>query len=257
MKTTLKLSTLLVALASVFTFSSCLDGDDGSSYATYSSYVTITGDNAFGYTFYADFGSVLRPTSASVMDVLPGLNGSNVKRAYISFDLASETENGKDLKAGETYDIVLRQSYYANYAIPTYQTVELTAAADTLLKNNERIHNVDKNIWAINGYVNAQLTVDYQQNQAFYLNTFFDREKDIVKETNTLYLNLYYNSKSKNHTAQGTSVFSFDLPDQAASHFSSDSINLVLRAITNYEDNTLHEVGSCKVAKKDFYIPRY
>ena len=54
MKTTLKLSTLLVAIASAFTFSSCLNNDDDSTYPTYSSYVTITGDQFIGYTFYSD-----------------------------------------------------------------------------------------------------------------------------------------------------------------------------------------------------------
>ena len=87
MKTTLKFSTLIVALASVFTFSSCLESNDESTYPAYASYVTITGDQFMGYTFYADFGSILRPTSASILDVLPGLSTSTVKRAYVAFDL--------------------------------------------------------------------------------------------------------------------------------------------------------------------------
>ena len=254
MKTTLKLSTFLVALATAFTFSSCLNGDDSNNYATYSSYVTIDGDQFIGYRFHSDFGATLMPTSASVQEVLPGLNNSNVKRAYVAFDLASETENGKTLEVGKTYDIILRQSYYANYAIPTYPTVQLTAASDSLTTKNERINHVDQNIWAINGYVNAQLTINYQQEKAFYLNTYYS-EKDIDTSNNTLYLNLYYNSNTQTYTGQGTSVFSFELPRQVASSFSSDSINLVLRAITEYDDKTLREVGSCKVAKKDFYTP--
>ena len=72
MKTTLKLSTLLIALASVFTFSSCLNSDDDTNNPAYYSYVTIAGDSAFGYTFYADNGSILIPTSTSVEQVLPG-----------------------------------------------------------------------------------------------------------------------------------------------------------------------------------------
>ena len=123
MKTTLKFSTLLVVLASVFTFSSCLNNGDDSSYPTYSSYVTITGDQFMGYTFYSDFGSILRPTSASVQEVLPGLSASTVKRAYVAFDLASEAENGQNLESNKRYDIILRPSYYANYALPTYQTI--------------------------------------------------------------------------------------------------------------------------------------
>ena len=86
MKTTLKLSTFLVALATAFTFSSCLNGDDSNNYATYSSYVTIDGDQFIGYRFHSDFGATLMPTSASVQEVLPGLNNSNVKRAYVAFE---------------------------------------------------------------------------------------------------------------------------------------------------------------------------
>ena len=98
MKTTLKLSTFIVAIASVFTFSSCLDGSNGSTYPNYSSYVTISGDPIMGYTFYSDFGSILRPTTASVQEVLPGLSNS-VKRAYIAFDLASDLKTEKTWKA--------------------------------------------------------------------------------------------------------------------------------------------------------------
>lgn len=256
MKTTLKLSTLLVALTSVFTFSSCLNNDNAGGYANYSSYVTITGDNAFGYMFYADFGAILRPTSASVQEVLPGLGNSNVKRAYVAFDLASEAENGINLEAGKIYDIVLRQSYYANYSIPTYETVRLTEASDSLITKNERINNVDPNIWAINGYVNAQLTLNYNQNHRFYLNTYYS-EKDIDVANNTINLNIYYNSKAENYTDQGNSVISFRLPEEVAYNFSTDSVKLVLNAITGYDDSKLTKVGECKVARKDFSVPRF
>ena len=257
MKTTLKFSTLLVALASVFTFSSCLNSNEDSTYPAYASYVTITGDQFMGYTFYSDFGCVLRPTSASVQEVLPGLGNSNVKRAYVSFDLASATENGQNLEVGKIYDIILRQSYYANYAIPTYNTIEHTAASDSLITNNKRVQDVNKDIWASNGYLNALITINYQQNKTFSMNTFYNREKDIDPETNTMYLNLFYDSKSQNPTAQGQSVFSFDLPEHVVGQFSSDTINVVLKAIADFDETTLVEVGNCRVAKKDFYTPMY
>lgn len=254
MKTTLKLSTFLVALATAFTFSSCLNGDDSNNYATYRSYVTITGDEVFGYKFYADFGSTLRPTTTSVLEVLPGLSKSGVKRAYIAFDLVSETENGKNLEAGKEYDIIVRNDITANYAIPTYETVMSREVTDSLHTKNERINDVNQSIWAINGYVNAQLTLNYDSNKQFYLNTYYT-ENDIDITNNTLNLNLYYNSNSEYLSNQGSSVFSFKLPEQIASQFNSDEINLVLRAITEYDDKTLREVGSCKIAKKDFYTP--
>ena len=259
MKTTLKFSTLLVALASVFTFSSCLDSNDGgSTYPAYASYVTITGDQFLGYTFHSDFGCTLRPTSASVQEVLPGLGNSKVKRAYVAFDLASETENGQNLEAGKIYDIILRQSYYANYAIPTYNTIKLTAASDSLITKNKYVQDVNKDIWASNGYVNALITINYQQNKTFSMNTYYS-EEDIDVANNTLNLNLYYNSNSESQNAQGQSFFSFRLPEEVIynNHFSTDSITLVLNAISGYDNSQFNKVGECKVAMKDFSEPMF
>ena len=258
MKTTLKFSTLLVALASVFTFSSCLNSNNDSTYPAYASYVTITGDQFLGYTFHSDFGCTLRPTSASVQEVLPGLGNSKVKRAYVAFDLASETENGKNLEVGKIYDIILRQSYYANYAIPTYNTIKLTAASDSLITKNKYVQDVNKDIWASNGYVNALITINYQQNKTFSMNTYYS-EEDIDVANNTLNLNLYYNSNSESQNAQGQSVFSFRLPEEVIynHHFSTDSITLVLNAISGYDNSQLNKVGECKVAMKDFSEPMF
>ena len=258
MKTTLKFSTLLVALASVFTFSSCLNSNNDSTYPAYASYVTITGDQFLGYTFHSDFGCTLRPTSASVQEVLPGLGNSKVKRAYVAFDLASETENGKNLEVGKIYDIILRQSYYANYAIPTYNTIKLTAASDSLITKNKYVQDVNKDIWASNGYVNALITINYQQNKTFSMNTYYS-EEDIDVANNTLNLNLYYNSNSESPNAQGQSVFSFRLPEEVIynHHFSTDSITLVLNAISGYDNSQLNKVGECKVAMKDFSEPMF
>ena len=258
MKTTLKFSTLLVALASVFTFSSCLNSDDSSNYPAYASYVTITGDQFLGYTFHSDFGCTLRPTSASVQEVLPGLGNSKVKRAYVAFDLASETENGKNLEVGKIYDIILRQSYYANYAIPTYNTIKFTAASDSLITKNKYVQDVNKDIWASNGYVNALITINYQQNKTFSMNTYYS-EEDIDVANNTLNLNLYYNSNSESQNDQGQSVFSFRLPEEVIynNHFSTDSITLVLNAISGYDNSQLNKVGECKVAMKDFSEPMF
>ena len=258
MKTTLKLSTLIVALVSVFTFSSCLNSSDTSTYPTYSSYVTITGDQFIGYTFYSDFGSILRPTSASVQEVLPGLSTSTVKRAYIAFDLASETENGQNLESNKRYDIILRPSYYANYAIPTYGTVKHTAASDSLITKNQRIQDINNDIWAINGYVNALITINYQQDKNFSINTYYS-EEDIDVANNTLNLNLYYNSNTESPSAQGQSVFSFRLPEEViyTHQFSTDSIKLVLNAITGYDNSQLSKVSECKVALNDFREPMY
>jgi len=258
MKTTLKLSTLIVAVASVFTFSSCLDNSDTSNNPTYFSYVTITGDQFIGYTFHADFGSKLIPTSASVQEVLPGLSSSNVKRAYVAFDLASETENGQNLESNKRYDIILRPSYYANYALPTYNTIRHTEYSDSLITKNGQVQNIDSSIWAINGYVNAMITINYDQNKAFYINTYYS-EENIDVNNNTLNLNLYYNSNSENANAQGQSVFSFRLPEEVINthQFSADSIKLVLNAITGYDNSQLTKVGECKVALEDFSTPMY
>ena len=41
------------------------------------------------------------------------------------------------------------------------------------------------------------------------------------------------------------------------SQFTTDSITLVLNAITGYENNQLTKVGECKVALKDFSEPMF
>lgn len=255
MKTTLKLSTLLIALASVFTFSSCLNDSDSSNDPAYYSYVTITGDAAFGYTFYADNGSILIPTSTSIQEVLPGLSSSSVKRAFIAFDVANAPTDGI-LLSGQTYQIALKSSYYANYSLPTYETIRSVVATDSLHTDNERISNINSNIWAVNGYVNAELTVAYNQGTQFYLNTYYT-EEDIDYTNQTLNLNLYYNSKSEYDSSTGSSVFSFHLPEEVAPFYQSDSIKLVLNAITSYGDSEPTKVAECKMAVKDLYAPRY
>lgn len=253
MKTTFKLLTFLAALTSVFTFSSCLNNDDNDEPAYYS-YVTITGDALLGYTFYADNGSILIPTSSSVQSVLPGLSGSNVKRAFVAFDALTGPADGNMLP-GQTYQISLVSSYYANYAIPTCKTIRSREVTDSLHTDNQRISNVNNYIWAANGFLNAELTIAYEQNKTFYLNTYYT-DKDIDVANNTLNLNLYYNSKTSSANNQGSSVFSFDLPDEIAYNFqSSDSITVFLNAIMGY-DAVPTKAGECKMAVKDFYIPR-
>jgi hypothetical protein len=186
---------------------------------------------------------------------LPGLKGSNVKRAYVTFDLASATENGKDLEAGKVYDIVLRESYY-NRSIPTFSTIPYTEYADTLVTKNKAINDVNKDIWAVNGYANAQMTISWDQYKQFYMNAYYT-EEDVDAANNKLTLNLYYNSNSDTHTGQATSVFSFRLPEELAFEYQADSITLTMKAITGYDHSNLTEVGTCKVAVKDFFAPMY
>jgi hypothetical protein len=194
---------------------------------------------------------------ASIQETLPGLGKSGAKRAYVAFDLASETENGKELVAGETYQIIVRNDYFRpNYAIPTYETVKSTEATDTLHTKNQRINNVDKNIWAANGYVNAHLTISYFSNKDFALKAYCT-EEDIDVANNTFNLNLYYNSNSEQTNSQGTSIISFRLPEEVAHKFQGESINLVLNAITDYEGISLTKVAECKMAVKDFYAPQF
>lgn len=255
---TLKISTFLAALAAAFTFSSCLDDGNSETAPRFTSYVTIAGDATFGYTFHSDFGCTLRPTSASIQEVLPGLSQANVKRAVVAFDLLNDADGTMQLEAGKTYDIVLRSHYYANYALPTYNTIDVTGnvtATDTLKANNDRIIAMD-DVWAINGYVNANLTLPFENGKSIYMNTYYDHEKDIDSENNTLYLNLYYNNNSINAFNQGKSVISFDLPEDVAYEFMTDSINLVLRAVTEERGDYI-EAGKCRVAVKDLFAPMY
>lgn len=261
---TLKISTLLVALASVFTFSSCLDNGDEDYGNVFRSYVTIAGDSAFGYTFYSDFGCKLIPDPISVQTVLPGLANSSVKRAIIAFELIDD-ETTTQLKAGETYHVNLVSDYYSNYPLPTATTINTDhspAAIDSLTnKNKGEITYVNKNIWAANGYLNAEMNILYGGSQTpFYMHTYYDKT-DVDVTGNTLTLKLYYNSNSTNSYTQAQSVFSFDLPEEVTSSFAEDSINLVFKARANDSfglvggEAKMNEVGRCKVAIKDFRQP--
>ena len=100
------------------------------------------------------------------------------------------------------------------------------------------------------------MTITYDQYKNFSMNAFYGDE-DIDAANNKLTLNLYYNSNSDTHTGQATSVFSFKLPENLAYNFQTDTITLVMKAISDYQGTTLNEVGSCKVAVKDFFAPTY
>lgn len=100
------------------------------------------------------------------------------------------------------------------------------------------------------------MTISWDQYKNFYMNTYYT-EEDVDAANNKLTLNLYYNSNSDTHTGQATSVFSFRLPEEVAFEFQADSITLALKAITGYDHSTLSEVGTCKVAVKDFFAPMY
>lgn len=262
---TLKFSTLLVALASVFTFSSCMDNDNNDYGNRFYSYVTITGDSSFGYTFHSDYGCTLKPTSYSIQTVLPGLATSAVKRAMVAFELVGD-ETTTELHAGQTYDIDLVSDAYSNYAIPTYYTIntdDKPAALDSLMnKNNGHITSVNGNIWAANGYANAEMVLKYSPNANFYLNTYYNAE-DVDAANNCLTLNIYYNSNTTNSYTQGQGVFSFDLPEEVYNTFQKDTIELVLKAKVGesasgmdiINDAEMSEIGRCKLPKSALFPP--
>lgn len=261
---TLKFSTLLIALASVFTFSSCLDSGNDDYGNRFRSYVTIT-DSGFGYTFHDDVGCTLKPTAASIQAVLPGLATSNVKRAFVAFELVND-ETTTQLLPGKTYDINLVQDYYANIPLPTYGTTRrnpnpATAEADTLIsKNNGQINYVNENIWAINGYVNAEMTIVYDGKTSPKMKLYYN-PNDVDATNNTLTLNVYFNSNEEYSYTQAQSVFSFELPSEVHNAFQKDSINLVLKANLGSHDLIgspgLTEVGRCKLATKDLLPVSY
>ena len=207
------------------------------------------------YTFYSDFGYILKPTTESVKNVLYNWNMQNVKRGIIYFDLASETEQIIEFKPGQRYDIVLNANGN-NIPIPTYES---TRQSDSLVTNNKSVLNVDKSIWAVNGFLNALITINYKSGKEFSMSTYYS-EEDIDVTNNTLNLNLYYNSNSENSDTQiGPYPFSFRLPEEVIdnNHFSADSITLVLNAISGYDNSQLNKVGECKVALKDFREPMF
>lgn len=251
----MKFAVCLAALAVVLGFSSCLDSDD-SSYPSYQASVTVTGDEVMGYTFYADNGSILVPTSQSAMQA-PGLK--KIKRAVIAFDLVDAT-SGQNLESGKRYNIVLHPNY--SQGIPTYDVIDRhnNAAADTLVNNQDPIHEMS-GLYVKNGYATLGISFQISQTGPFYMNVGYDSSKDVDVAGKTLTLHLYYDQNSKNAYQMVSSLFSFRMPEKEMYNFSSasasDSINVVLKTKTNDYGASVDKELKCKMAVRDFMIPRY
>lgn len=245
----MKLAVVFAALVSVVGFSSCLNSD-GNSGPAFASFVTVTGDDLLGYKLYSDVGYTMVPTSQSVSQ-LPWLK--NTKRALVWFDIAAE-ENPTQLEPNKNYNVVLSNTgsfpLFTNTVIDTYQN----EPADTLQANQDPITSI-QGLWAVKGYCNATIGVQYDPSKRWYMNAGYDSSEDVDPSTNTLTLTVYYDSNAENAYDSGSSYFSFKLPESEYGQFTADSINLVLRAKTTNSGDSFEEV-KCRMAKSDLFAPR-
>ena len=252
----------MAAIASVVTFSSCLNSDDNGNYPMYRSVVTV-GPSAF--QLYADNGAVLRPTQSSLA-TMPDL--AKVERAIVSFDLADESLQGKELEPNKEYDIVLNAGYGYSAAIPTANVINLhnNAPADSLVKNADPIESLEKtSVYGRFGYLNAQLAFSFRPSVKWEMNAVYDSEKDIDVENRQFTMTLCYDRKTNENSQTGVSLFSFKMPSsvkyafQDAGLSSSDSVNVVLRFKSRSfsTDEKNFDQVSCKMAVSDFVSRRY
>ena len=204
----MKLAVVFAALVSVFGFSSCLNDSGGASGPDFCNvFVTVTGDELLGYKFYADFGSVLIPTSQSAAQ----LSLKNVKRAIVAFSLP-EAEKVSQLEAGKTYNVILDPMYCLQIPTSTAIDTYMNEPADTLFKNQDPITSI-QGLSAVKGYATTSMTIPYSRSKRFYMNAGYDSDQDIDPSTNTLTLTVYYDSNVENAYESGTSFFSFKLPE--------------------------------------------
>lgn len=242
-----KILILTAALVSAFTLSSCLGGDgDNSGLPSYQCAATV-GSGAF--SLYADNGSVLRPVTT-----VTGLD--QLERAVIAFNLVPDDLNGVELESGKTYDVEI-DPYYS-YSIPTSDVINLyndEVAADSLVKTQDAITQV-QGFYGANGYINATVSMYYNQGTTPYLNVAYNSEEDIDVQNGKLNLTLYYDDKSDYASYPlSNSLFSFKLPLDVYSRMSESPLDKVT-VVLNY--NTSSSGGgqsvTCEMAKTDLYF---
>ena len=255
----IRFTLLMAAIASVVTFSSCLNTDDDSNYPMYRSVVTV-GPSAF--QLYSDNGSVLRPTQSSLA-AMSGL--ASAERSIVAFDMADESLQGKELEPNKEYDVILR----AGAKIPTAKTVDLynNSPADTLVKNMDPIESLNKSsVYGRFGYLNAELSFSFKPSVTWTMNAYYNSEKDVDVKNRKFTMTLCYDKRTNENYQTGVSLFSFRMPSEVKYNFmdaglsSTDSVDVVLRyklsSFGSSEENSFQEVKT-KMALSDFNSRRY
>lgn len=236
-----KLLMMVAVLVSAFTFSSCLDDSNSTSYPSYERIVTVgTG----GLLLHSDNGEKLIP-----MNTVTGLD--KVERAIVAFNLYPEELNGTTLESGKTYEVTLDANYC--YNVPTKKVINLSnnaEAQDSLINSQDPIVNVE-GMYVKNGYLTAYISYSFSNNSQYYLDVAYDPETDVDLSTNTLTLTLYYDNKADYGQYSMRFPFSFRLPTELYNRFAeaSDEINVVLR----YSKEIISDESeaTCKMSKTD------
>lgn len=217
-----KLLMMVAALVSAFTFSSCLDDSNSTSYPSYERIVTVgTG----GLVLYSDGGEKLMP-----MNTVTGLD--KVERAIVAFNLYPEELNGATLESGKTYEVTLDANYCYNVPTKKMSIMDNDEARDSLMNTQEPIINVE-NMYVKNGYLTAYVSYSFSNNSQYYLDVAYDPETAFDFTNNTLTLTLYYDNKADYGQYSMRFPFSFRLPNDPEFlnkwATASDELTVVLR----------------------------
>lgn len=242
----MKLAVVFAALVSVFGFSSCLDSGGDSRQPNYL-HVTVTGDEFLGYNLYADGGGILKPTITNMKQLG---DWKNIKRATVGFYYLDDPL--PEFSETTKYNVEVfgfQELFGGSDIIDLYNNED----ADTLITNQDPIS--DLAISAYKGYITVAAQVNYTSSNPFYFNMGYDSSKDIDVSNETLKLTFYYdNGETPAYNAQPV-VCSFPFPTNLYGEFTSDSLTVVVKAISDKAgDNYLEK--KVKMSKNDFFPPR-
>lgn len=253
---------LFILFFSIGTLCSCSD-DDNSNYATFNGMsVTIQGDEILGYKLYTDFDAILVPTNINDLQEL-----KKVQRAQISFDMLNGNTNIENIKAGESYEIILNRNGI-NREIPTYRVNIDTLSQEYQMNGNDSIAIKNKKITSLNkeskqfyiknGYLNIAPTFEFSPNEIVYFALYYDGMKDIDVINKKITLSLYFNNNAEAPYGKVTSLLSFRMSEDIYGQFiyegidEDETITVSLKA--NTQNNQSEEL-QYTMKLKDFALP--
>lgn len=174
---------LVILLSSVFTFTSCLDSDNESSF-DWSGYVTL--DSYMGYTLKPDFSDYsFIPSNPEVLKIVDKDNkptGEYMERGYVLVKFAE----------GEVFPQEGKNSYNVSiFDASLLFTKEMSMYEPEIEENSNSIYQLETTYgkaWVSNGYFNVPFIPTYDKRENIKLEDF-DLFVDDVKD-NILYLRL-------------------------------------------------------------------
>lgn len=157
----MKFATLLVALISLFSLSSCLSESSNDGYDVYAE-VSLKPGSLGQYYLITDAGIIFYPENSTVLSSIQFKDGSYLERFVGAFKLSE----------GEVFDAYKNTYKVSEIAVnSTVPYKSMTTQPDTI-KADHGIYDIHNNVWATNGYVNVPIYYYYSSASQVSVNDF-------------------------------------------------------------------------------------